>query len=174
MSRKKALILDTTAFIAGFTAFNLHDEFYSVPDVQKELTRSSMAKVRLNTAIRAGKLKLREPTLHAMKKAEEASKEIGDLLSLSKVDMKILALAIQLREEGYAPTIITDDYSIQNVAKKLAVNYESVATHGIKFHLKWLLYCPACHREYPSDYKFEICETCGTKLKRKPLSKGSV
>jgi len=171
MSKKKALILDTTAFIVGFTAFDLNDEVCTVPDVQKELAKSSMARVRLNTAIRASKLRLLEPDIRALKKAEKASKEVGDLLSLSEVDMKILALAIQLREEGYAPTIITDDYSIQNVAKKLEINYESVAMHGIKYHLKWLLYCPACHKKYPSDYKFEICENCGTKLKRKPLSK---
>jgi len=171
MSKKRALILDTTAFIAGFNAPRLHDEIYSVPEVEGELTKNSIAKLRLNTAIRAGKLKLREPSAHALKKAREISKELGDLLSLSEVDMKILALAVQLREEGYAPTIITDDYSIQNVAKKLAVNYESVTTYGIKYHLKWLLYCPACHQKYPSDYKFEKCEKCGTKLKRKPLSK---
>jgi len=171
MGKRRAIIVDTTAFIAGFNVLDLHDEIFSVPDVKEELTKSSMAKIRLNTAIRAGRLRLLEPDADAMKKAKEASREIGDLLSLSEVDMKILALAMQLREEGYTPTIITDDYSIQNVAKKLALNYETVATHGIKFHLKWLLYCPACHKKYPPDYNFENCENCGTKLKRKPISK---
>jgi len=174
MSERKAIIVDTTAFIAGFSASNLHNEIFSVPDVEEELTKSSIAKLRLSTALRAGRLKLREPSIHALKKAREVSREVGDLLSLSEADMKILALAVQLREEGYTPTIITDDYSIQNVAKKLAVNYESVTTYGIKFHLKWLLYCPACHKKYPPDYKFEKCEKCGTKLKRKPLSKSPV
>jgi len=166
-----AIIVDTTAFIAGFNAYDLHDEVYSVPDVERELTKNSIAKLRLNTAIRAGRIKLREPSVQALNKAREASKEVGDLLSLSEADMKILALAVQLKSEGYTPRIITDDYSIQNVAKKLALNYKSVATYGIKFHLKWLLYCPACRKKYPPDYKFEKCETCGTKLKRKPLRK---
>jgi len=168
---RRAIIVDTTVFIAGFDVYDLHDEVYSVPDVEKELTKSSIAKLRLNTAIRAGKLKLREPSVQALNKARKASREVGDLLSLSEADMKILALAVQLKNEGYTPQIITDDYSIQNVAKKLEVNYVSVMTYGIKFHLKWLLYCPACHKEYPPDYKFEKCETCGTKLKRKPISK---
>jgi len=171
MNERRAVILDTTAFIAGVSASGLHDEVYSVPDVEKELTKNSIAKLRFNTAIRTGRLKLREPSAHALNVAREVSKEVGDLLFLSDADMKILALAVQLKEEGYTPTIITDDYSIQNVAKKLAVNYASVTIYGIKFHLKWLLYCPACHKKYPPDYKFEKCETCGTKLKRKPLRK---
>jgi len=171
MNEEKTMILDTTAFIAGFNPLSIHDEVYSVPDVRRELTKSPMAKLRFDTAVKAGRLKICEPKIQYLNKAREASVEVGDLISLSEADMKILALAIQLKREGYAPTIITDDYSIQNVAKKLSLNYMSIAIFGIKFHLKWLLYCPACRRKYPSDYKFEKCEICGTKLKRKPLSK---
>jgi len=172
-NERRALILDTTAFIAGFNVYKFNEEIYSVPDVKEELTKSSIAKLRLNTAIKSGRLKLREPSVQALNEVRRVSEEVGDFLSLSKADMKILALAVQLRSEGYTPKIITDDYSIQNVAKKLAVNYASVTTYGIRFHLKWLLYCPACHRKYPPNYKFERCETCGTKLKRKPLSKST-
>jgi len=171
---RKAIVLDTTAFIAGLNPYDLHEETYSVPNVKEELTKSSTAKFRLNIAVKAGILKLREPTVQALNKAREASKEVGDLLSLSEVDMKILALALQLKSEGYTPRIITDDYSIQNVAKKLSVDYASITTYGIKFHLKWLLYCPACHKKYPPDFKSEKCKICGTKLKRKPLSKSPV
>ena len=171
MNKRRAMILDTTAFIAGFNPSSIHEETYSVPDVERELTKSPMAKLRFNTAVKAGRLKLREPEIQYLDKAKKASMEVGDLLSLSEADMKILALAIQLKKEKYTPIIITDDYSIQNVAKKLSVNYASIAIFGIRFHLKWLLYCPACRRKYPPDYKFEECETCGTKLKRKPLTK---
>ena len=171
MNERRAMILDTTAFIAGFNPSSIHNEIYSVPDVGRELTRNSMAKLRFNTAVKAGRLKLCEPRSQYLDEARKASMEVGDLLSLSEADMKILALAIQLKREGYSPIVITDDYSIQNVAKKLSVNYTSIAIFGIKFHLKWLLYCPACHRKYPPDYKSERCEICGTKLKRKPLSK---
>jgi UPF0271 protein len=171
MQKRKAIILDTTAFIAGFNIPRSNDEVYSVPEVEEELTKSSIARFRLRTAIRDGRLKLREPDVRALKKAKDASKEMGDLASLSEVDMKILALAVQLREEGYDPMILTDDFSIQNVAKRLAVNYESLITYGIRYRLKWTLYCPACRKRYPPDYRFEKCMMCGTKLKRKPLSK---
>jgi len=169
---KKAIIVDTTAFIAGFNVYSVHGEVYSVPEVEKELTGSSISKLRLKMAVEDGRLKLREPSAQALSKARETALEMGDFLSLSEVDMKIIALAVQLKNEGYMPEIITDDYAIQNIAKRLNVKYASVITYGIKHQLRWVLYCPACHRKYPPDYKSEICENCGTKLKRKPMSRG--
>ena len=171
MSGQRAIIVDTTAFIAGFNVYSVHGEVYSVPEVEKELTGDSISKLRLKMAIEDGRLKLREPSAQALSKARETALEMGDFLSLSEVDMKIIALAVQLRSEGYTPEIITDDFAIQNVAKRLNVKYASVITYGIKYQLRWVLYCPACHRKYPPDYKSEICESCGTRLKRKPMSK---
>jgi UPF0271 protein len=78
---------------------------------------------------------------------------------------------MKLKEDGFEPLIVTDDYSIQNVAEKMGLNFSPLATFGIRFYLKWLLYCPACHMKYPPDYSFKQCEICGTTLKRKPLSK---
>ncbi|KYH41309.1 MAG: ribonuclease VapC2 [Candidatus Bathyarchaeota archaeon B63] len=171
MRRRRAIILDTTAFIAGFNIPSSNDEVYSVPEVEEELKKSPMARLRLRAAIRDGRLRLREPGSCALRRAVEASREMGDHASLSDVDMRILALAVQLREEGYDPTILTDDFSIQNVAKRLALNYEPLTTHGIKYQLRWTLYCPACRRRYPPDYGFETCIVCGTRLKRKPMSR---
>ena len=172
MSGQRAIIVDTTAFIAGFNVYSVHGEVYSVPEVEEELTGDSISKLRLKMAIEDGRLKLREPSAQALSKARETALEMGDFLSLSEVDMKIIALAVQLKNEGYMPEVITDDYAIQNIARRLNVKYASVITYGIKHQLRWVLYCPACHRKYPPDYKSEICENCGTKLKRKPIREG--
>jgi len=80
-------------------------------------------------------------------------------------------LALELKDSGLTPLIVTDDYSIQNVANKIGVEFSSLMTFGIKFRFKWILYCPACYRKYPSDYKSKVCEVCGTELKRKPKKK---
>ena len=85
--------------------------------------------------------------------------------------MQILALALELKSADLDPLIVTDDYSIQNVANQIGVNFTSLVTYGIRFRFDWILYCPACHRKYSSDYKFKSCEVCGTELKRKPLRK---
>ena len=52
--------------------------------------------------------------------AKASASKAGDFHKLSEADMQLLSLALQLKAEGYTPKIVTDDYSIQNVAKQLA------------------------------------------------------
>ena len=127
--------------------------------------------MRFEAASERGRLKLLKPETRFLKEAERASREVGDLVFLSDADLEILGLALQLKSQGYKPFIVTDDYSIQNVAEKVNVDFTPLATFGIKFQLKWLRYCPACRKKYPPEYRFEVCEVCGTTLKRKPLRK---
>jgi len=174
MSKKRIIMLDASAFIAGFDPFSVDDNFYSVPSVGRELVNGSLPRLRFDAAMERGKLKVLEPGSSFLNMVKEISKEIGDIRLLSQADMEILALAMQLKEDGYAPTIATDDYSIQNVARKINVDFTPLMTFGIRYYLHWLLYCPACHKQYPSDYPFERCEICGIRLKRKPLNKKPV
>lgn len=102
------------------------------------------------------------------------SKKVGDIRYLSEADLKVLALAMEIKEKGIIPVIITDDYSIQNIANKINIEFKSLITFGIKHRIKWILYCPACYKKYPSDYNFNSCEVCGTVLKRKPNKKSNL
>ena len=126
---------------------------------------------RFNAAVENRRLRVRTPKNSFLQEVREASKKVGDVRYLSEADLQILALALELKRTGLSPSIVTDDYSIQNVANQIGVNFTSLMTYGIRFRFNWILYCPACHRKYPSDYKFKSCEVCGTKLKRKPLRK---
>jgi len=114
---------------------------------------------------------VRTPRNSFLQEVNEASRKVGDVRYLSEADLQVLALALELKRAGFHPFIVTDDYSIQNVANQIGVNFTSLVTYGIRFRFNWILYCPACYRKYPSDYKFKSCEVCGTKLKRKPLRK---
>jgi UPF0271 protein len=125
----------------------------------------------LTTAVGNAKLKIKQPSAEFMDKVKEASKKVGDILSLSEADKQVLALALELKIAGFTPLIVTDDYSIQNVANQIGVEFAPLMTFGIRFRLHWILYCPACHKKYPSDYRLKTCEVCGTVLKRKPLRK---
>jgi UPF0271 protein len=169
--KKLIVVLDTCAFIAGFDPFSVDEEQYSVPIVKNELFSNSLAWVRFNTAVERGKLKVRTPSASFLDRIKEASKTVGDVLFLSDVDVQVLALALELKSKGYNPLIVTDDYSIQNVANQIGLKFAPLMTFGIRFRLYWVLYCPACHRKYPSDCKLKFCEVCGTQLKRKPLRK---
>jgi len=170
-TRRKILVLDASAFIAGFDPLSIDVEQCSVPMVEMELVADTLPWVRFRTAVESGKLKIKEPNISFLGKAKESSKKVGDVLFLSEADLQVLALAMEIKSGGEEPLIVTDDYSIQNVANKIGVEFASLMTFGIRFRFDWILYCPACHRKYPSDYKLKACEVCGTELKRKPLKK---
>jgi len=130
-----------------------------------------MIRIRFRTAVESGKLKVRAPKKSFMDKVKASARLVGDLFFLSQADLQVLALALELRAMDLAPSIATDDYSIQNVANQMGIEFASLITLGIRFRLQWLRYCPACHKRYPANYKSERCEICGTELKRKPLRK---
>jgi len=174
MGSRRTLVLDTSAFIAGFTPSSVDCDAYSVPEVERELAKDNILKLRFQASVDSGKLRILQPEARYMKAVEEASKEMGDVRYLSEADLHVIALAAQLKGGGRSPIIVTDDYSIQNVATKIGANFAPLATFGIRLQLQWQLYCPGCRRKYPSDYKHKECEVCGTRLKRKPQSKKPV
>ncbi len=170
-AKGRAVVLDASAFIAGLDPFSLEGEVFTVPGVKAEVGPSAMGSLRLRMAEESGKLVVRAPSREALEKAREASAYMGDVIKLSEVDLELIALAIELREEGYEPVLATDDYAIQNVAERVGIAYTPLATFGIRERLRWEVYCPACYRRYPPDVDFRECPVCGTPLKRKPVRK---
>jgi len=157
--------------LTGFDPFSIGEEQYTVPAVKEEMRENSMAWVRFKTAVESGKLKVRTPEKIFMDKVKSSAKFVGDAFFLSEADLQVLALALELKTRGYSPIVATDDYSMQNVANQMGIEFTSLATFGIRFRLQWMRYCPACHKKYPADYKSRRCEVCGTELKRKPIEK---
>jgi UPF0271 protein len=168
---KKAIVLDTSAFLAGFDPFSISEEQYTVPMVREEIRENSMAWVRFKIATESRKLKVRVPKKFFLDRVKESAAFVGDAFFLSETDLQVLALALELKTNGYSPLIATDDYSIQNVANQIGMKFTSLATFGIRFRLHWVRYCPACHKKYPAEYKSNNCEVCGTELRRKSVKK---
>jgi UPF0271 protein len=162
------MVLDTSAFVSGFDPFASADRQVTAPAVEAEIKRNSMVKMRFEAALESGKIKVQAPNPESLDAAEASASKVGDAYKLSDADMQLLALALQLKAEGAAPQIVTDDYSIQNVATQLGIEFSSRSTYGIKRLLEWIRYCPACHKQYPGTSKLKECQICGTPLKRKP------
>ena len=167
-NQKRVIVLDTSAFLAGFDPFSLSEEQVTVPKVEEEIRKNSLILVRFKTALENGKLKVKAPSEEFLNKVKASASKVGDSFLLSETDSQLLALALELKATGYAPQIVTDDYSIQNVATQLGIEFLALATFGIKRLLEWIRYCPACHREYPVNCSSKECLVCGTELKRKP------
>jgi UPF0271 protein len=137
--------------------------------VEQELKKTNLTSLRFTVAVESGKVKIKAPTQEFLTKAKASAAMMGDVHLLSDADMELLAVALELKASGYSPQIVTDDYSIQNVATQLGLGFVALATFGIRHVLKWVRYCPACRKEYPADQKSSECRVCGTALKRRPL-----
>ena len=166
-SCKEVYILDTSAILHTNTLQIFDKECYVSPRVLEEVL-DDRSRTIIEIAVTQGKLTVCEPDRRYVELAEKVAKKTGDILKLSDVDLEVIALALQLRDKGLKPLVLTDDFSIMNVLKKLGINYRSIRTKGIKEYRKWLIYCPACGRVYHE--KKEKCEFCGaTLIKRKVL-----
>lgn len=157
--------------IVGYNPLAVGDDQVTVPLVMDELRSDTTIWLRVAAAKECGMLRIVEPDASFVNKVKEYSTEIGDVRNLSDADRQVLAVALQLKEDGEVPIIISDDYSIQNVAARLGIEYHPLATFGIRYRFQWLLYCPACRRRFPQNYSSETCGFCGTQLKRKVLRK---
>lgn len=162
-------MLDTSAIIAGLDPFAVKQKQYTVPSVMKEVDGESIVRLRVKMAVENGRISVETPEKVFLEKARAAASLVGDEYFLSETDLQVLALALELKTAGCLPLIITDDYSIQNVATQMGLEFASLVTFGIRKHLLWVRYCPACHKRYPADYKAAKCEVCGTDIKRKPV-----
>ncbi len=166
--------MDTSAFIAGFDPLSTTEEHYTVPMVEAEIYEESISDVRFRMAVQSGKLNVRIPNSIFLDKVKASATLVGDAYFLSETDLQVLALALELRSSGYSPLIITDDYSIQNVANEIGIQFSPLVTFGIRKRLHWTRYCPACRKKYSADSKQKACLICGTELKRKPIRKNDL
>ena len=160
------LIYDTSAFIGGMDPQAIQIPQWTTPENLEEVKNKNVKDI-LQMAIKTGRLKLRSPSIESIKEIKTVASGTGDITKLSEIDIKTLALALEFLNENWNPVLMTDDYTMQNVAAALKIEYKSITEKGIRSQLRWKIYCPGCNTDYPSDTTLKKCEICDTKLKRK-------
>jgi len=153
-------ILDASAFYAG-VPFRSSDDYYTTSLAYDEIKHIKKNHDVLGTLLETNRLKIREPDKESTEAAIKAAKDTGDFPQLSKQDISIIALCIEMNGE-----IISDDFAISNVAKNLGLKISPIMTQGIKDVGKWVHYCPGCRTNHINKKE---CPICGTPLKRKLL-----
>ncbi len=153
-------ILDASAFYAG-VPFGSADDCYTTSLVYDEIKHIKKNQDALGTLLETNRLKIREPDKESTIAAVKAARDTGDYQQLSKQDVSIIALCIELNGE-----IISDDFAISNVARNLGLKISPIMTQGITDVGKWVHYCPGCRTNHQSGSE---CPMCGTLLKRKLL-----
>ena len=162
------LVLDTSAFIQGFDT--QYSDYYTVPKVLEEV-KNRNALMRLESSLHTGKLNVIKPEGRYLMEVEKTAVKMGEAEALSQTDKELLALGLQLKYENREPEIVSDDYSVQNMADALSIKHLGLATPGIKKRLTWTIYCPGCRKTYSEPQKDGVCPICGTELRRRPIKK---
>ncbi|ALL01921.1 hypothetical protein Pyrde_1878 [Pyrodictium delaneyi] len=158
-------VLDTTAFIARWLLYAPGaGQAYTTSLVIEEV-RDQASREGLELALGLGRLEVRDPSPEALKRAVREAAKAGLHASLSRTDLSVAALALELRQQGYRVIVVTDDYALQNLVAKLGLEYKPLRTRGITRVESYRVQCPACG--YVSRRPGErVCPVCGTPLKR--------
>ena len=152
------LILDSSAILSG-KLFSGEDELYTSPTISSEMQKSEMS-VQFNYLLDAG-LRIMAPSESSIRKIREGAHKTGDINRLSEPDIELLGLALEL--EGI---ILTNDYSIQNLACELNIRFLSPTEDEIKNVVTWEYQCRGCAKIF--DKKSEDCPVCGSQLRFRP------
>lgn len=103
-------------------------------------------------------LKVSQATSRTVGTVLKAAKGTGDSARLSPVDLEVLALALELKA-----SVVTDDYSIQNLAAVLGVEYIPVGLKGITRVIRWNYLCTGCGKVFKEEHP--DCPICGSPLR---------
>ncbi len=151
----KGFVLDSSVLYYG-KDLPLERELVISPGVVRELTKEGMGQ-RLELLM-ATRIRVASPSRRSLAKVKEAAEKTGDSRRLSDTDLEILALAEEL---GYE--LLTDDYSIQNLARTIGVSAHGLDQRGIREVFEWDAKCRGCGKILPADTK--ECPVCGSPTK---------
>jgi UPF0271 protein len=170
--KKYIYILDTSAILAGIPIDINNASLATVSDISNELKTGGRDYRWFQFLIERG-LSIQSPTKKSIKKVNSISGKTGDFSRLSTTDIKILALALDINENDEKVAIIlSDDYSIQNVAHVLKIKFETIIQSGITKRFKWSYRCRGCGKKFKDNVK--ICPICGFEIRTVISSKRDI
>lgn len=149
----RRIVLDTSALLAG-RPLGPDEETHIPESVLGELTPGGRDRRHLDHLLAAGaRTTGADPAVR--KRVEADARQAGDLARLSPVDLDVLTVALQMGAELH-----TDDYTMQNVARRLAIPTRSVQTRGIEETYVWSTRCNGCRKFL--DRPAPECPICGS------------
>ena len=176
MQQKKnsILVFDTNIFLTGIDFTYFKETVVTTPaiineiEVEKYKNQNRNILQRIELAKELEKLIIQKPTEYYIKIVEEKSKLTGDINALSKTDIDLVALALEMKDTTNREIILyTNDYSMENLCSELNLKFKSLFKNGIKAKVYFEVYCPYCKTIYKSEDFNKICDKCGLKLKRR-------
>lgn len=172
-SKRIIFVIDTSAIINQIQFAAEDIQLVTPPLVEKEMYDKGLRET-VELLIATKKLGIIEPTAASLDEVKKTAIQLGDLSYLSEPDQHLLALALDFSRKEVQPIVVTDDYSIQNVARHLSLNYKTATQAGIREIIRWQTYCSACGYKDPAQTGKGPCPVCGTPLKRRAIRKQAI
>lgn len=152
----RPLVLDTSALLAG-RPLGPGEETLVPAAVVAELRPGGRDRRHLDHLLAAG-ARVVEADPQACERVRAEARNGGEAPRLSQADVEVLAVALALGAE-----LATDDYTLQNVARRLAIPIRPVQMKGITEEFRFLPRCTGCRRML--DHPAEECPVCGSPVR---------
>lgn len=153
----RPLVLDTSALLAGRPLGPGEDTLVPLA-VVAELRPGGRDRRHLDHLLAAGARTTDADATSRARVRDEATRG-GDLARLSPADVDVLAVA--LATQG---TLVTDDYTVQNVARRLGIPTQGIQQQGIREAYTFVARCTGCRRVLDAPAPAE-CPVCGSPVK---------
>ncbi|MEM0505441.1 MAG: NOB1 family endonuclease [Sulfolobales archaeon] len=158
-------VLDAAALFASYQLMLPHDVRVVTTPLIIEEVKDEASKESIGLSLSAGKLSIVDVDDDLMREAVRVAEELGEVGKLSRADLSLIALMIKYLREGCSVILVTDDYSIQNVATYLNIYVLGVKRRVIEKVIKYVWVCESCG--YRGEFD-EFCPVCGGRMVRRP------
>jgi UPF0271 protein len=159
--KKQVFIIDTSAILSGKPIEIQNGIMLTASGVSDELSPGGRD-YQIFQLLQGKGLRIQTPTKQSLGLVKKSAKETGDDQRLSSADLEILALALDVNaDDGSEAMILTDDYSIQNVAVALHLKFQGFSQKEITSSFQWISSCPGCKWRFQNPVA--VCPVCGTK-----------
>lgn len=159
-----AYVLDSTAFYAGIP-YQGNGRYFTTYLVLEEVKHHNVGSSLIHTRVQ-----VTEPSLDSIARVKETASKTGDMTALSKTDISLLALALDLTKTDGGANLVSDDFAVRNVAEILSIPLAQTSMKGGEWkNITWKIYCRGCGKQYTNP-KLTVCPVCGTRLVRKAFN----
>ncbi len=168
----KVYVLDAGALLSNWTQKHPDYLFVTTYSIIDEL-QNKPSQQRADNLVSTGRLSIESPAQSWIKQVASVSSTVGDGYVLSDTDKELIALALELKNSGKEPVVVSTDLAVLNTASNLDLLILD-PKNRMKHVVSWILKCPACNNEEPSGSKYTECPVCGTEMYRKTASRKKV
>ena len=156
-----AYVLDSTAFYAGIP-YQGSGLYYTTYLVLEEVKHHNVGSSLIHSRVQ-----VTEPSPGSMDRVKSTAAKTGDIGALSRTDISLLALGLDLMRRDGGVNLVSDDFAVRNVAEVLNIPLAPTSMKGGEWKtMSWKIYCRGCGKTYTNP-KLTVCPVCGTQLLRK-------